>query len=313
MHKGYRLSIGERVIAMYQILYLALGLWRMARPLQLVAFFILYATGLFVGINDGTSISWMRSSLGLLPLLIAGASIHYSNEYADIETDKLTQRTPYSGGSGVLAEGLVSRRMAKWGMWILLIIALLVSGVFVLLGELTPTAFIVLLLGLVFGWMYSLPPLKLGWRGWGELDNAILGGVLLIIYGFAVVTDTVSLKAVLMCLPFTGLVFINLLATTWADREADRIVGKNTLTTRMSISALRRLYAVVAFLSYTLLIFFANQIIPIAIVIGGLFIIPIVVWGYMRYTRIRSPHPTVYAMVAMLLVYFVGWLLQVIV
>jgi 1,4-dihydroxy-2-naphthoate polyprenyltransferase len=298
------------VLAKYRILYLMVALWRMARPMQLFAFFVLYTTGVFVGMKDGYGISLMRFIIGLVPLLIAGASIHYSNEYADIETDKLTQRTPFSGGSGVLTEGKVSQRVAELGMWILLVCALLLSVVSLFLGMLTLIAFIILLLGLFFGWMYSLPPLKLGWRGWGELDNALLGGTLLIVYGYAVVADTVMPEIVLMCLPFTGMVFINLLATTWADREADRAVGKNTLATQLSIPTLRRLYAFVAFVSYALLIVLADRIIPMEIVVGALLISPTVLWGYMRYTKIQSPHPTVYTMIAMMIVYFVGWLWQ---
>ena len=32
---------------------------------------------------------------------------HYANEYADVDTDSLTKRTLYSGGSGVLPSGIV--------------------------------------------------------------------------------------------------------------------------------------------------------------------------------------------------------------
>ena len=289
-----------------------LAFWGMARPTQLLAVFILYTTGVIIGIENGFSHSWYQFIFGLIPLLIAGVSIHYSNEYADVETDKLTERTPFSGGSGVLAKGLVSHRVAWWGMWTSLFITLALSAFFVATARLNIIAFTILLIGLFGGWMYSLPPLKLGWRGWGELDNALLGGLLLPLYGYAVLSNTISLEFAMMFLPFTGLVFINLLATTWADRQADQMVGKNTLATRWSIPALRRLYAFVSLMSYVLLLIFADRIIPIPIVIGGLLISPLIIWGYARYTKIHSPHPTVYAMIAMMLIYFGGWLIQLI-
>ena len=42
-----------------------------------------------------------------------------------------------------------------------------------------PIAVHVLSLGAFFGWMYSVRPFALAWHGWGEVDNAALGGVLL--------------------------------------------------------------------------------------------------------------------------------------
>jgi len=286
-----------------------IALWGMARPSQLLAFIVLYLTGIIIAVKQGHTVTVIQGIAGLIPLLIAGASIHYSNEYADIETDKLTQRTPFSGGSGVLAEGLVSRRTAWWGMWILLAIALTKAILCLVLTQVTAVACMLLCVGLFFGWMYSLAPLKLAWRGWGELDNALLGGIVLALYGYANVTNAITLDIVLIFLPFTGLVFINLLATTYADRDADNAVGKYTLATRFQPHTLRRLYAIVAILSYVIIIALANRVMPLEIVIGTILISPVVVWGYLSYTRIHSPHPTVFAMIAMMLVYFVGWLI----
>ncbi len=43
-----------------------------------------------------------------------------------------------------------------------------------------------LALGTFLGWMYSLPPLALAWKGWRELDNAVMAGIALPLFGFAV-------------------------------------------------------------------------------------------------------------------------------
>ncbi|NIS35092.1 MAG: prenyltransferase, partial [Actinobacteria bacterium] len=90
----------------------------------------------------------------------------------------------------------------------------------------------VLVVGAVFGWQYSLPPLALAWRGVGEVDNAALGGLVLPAYGFAVAAGTVTVDALLATVPFATVVFLNLLDTTWPDRAADAAVGKRTLATR---------------------------------------------------------------------------------
>ncbi len=293
-----------------RMIKLIIGLWGMARPSQLLAFIVLYLTGAILAVKQGHSITVVQGIAGLVPLLIAGASIHYSNEYADVETDRLTQRTPFSGGSGMLADGVISRQMACRGMWILLLLSLLTAMIGLVVMQGSVIAFILLCAGLFFGWMYSLPPLRLAWCGWGELDNALLGGLLLALYGYATVAHTITLDVILMFLPFTCMVFINLLATTFADRDADKAVGKHTLATRLPVKTLRRLYAIVALLSYGLMLIFADSIVSVQIVIGAFLVSPLVIWGYTRYTLIHSPHPTVFAMIAMMLVYFVGVIME---
>ena len=125
--------------------------------------------------------------------------------------------------------------------------------------------------------MYSLPPLQLAWRGWGELDNALLGGLLLHLYGYAVLGGRISLEVATICIPFTLLAFNNLLATTWADREADAQVGKNTLATRLTIPQLCGLYAIVAVAAFTALPFLQ---VPREITFGSFLALPMVLWGW---------------------------------
>lgn len=63
------------------------------------------------------------------------------------------------------------------------------------------------------GWQYSVEPLRFAWNGLGEATNAVLGGVVLPLYGFSVVTDRVTLDAALATVPFALVVFVNLLET----------------------------------------------------------------------------------------------------
>ena len=159
-------------------------LWRMARPthLRLIAF--VYLLGATMAMALGAAFDAQLLVFGLVVLLLVSSSVHYANEYADYETDALTQRTLFSGGSGALPGSTVPRRVAL-------------------------------------------------------LTGAI---------GFPVAAAYA---------PFVALVFLNLLATTWPDREADVAVGKRMLATSWSPVRLRRLYWAVAalfFLMFPLLV-----------------------------------------------------------
>lgn len=284
-----------------------LALFAMARPLQLLAVTAVYLIGVAMAVERGYDASVSGLVIGYAALILVSASIHYSNEYADYETDALTTRTPFSGGSGALPRSGLSRVYALRGAQFTLVTGSIIAAIGLLLGELTIAALFVLATGGFFGWMYSLPPLALAWHGWGELDNAALGGVVLPLYGYTVAAGHISLAVIAMCLPFGALVFINLLATTWPDRQADAQVGKFTLATQWPTQRLRRLYLTVAIMAFVLLWLNVIWTLPLIVALGGLLVLPMVVWGNTVYTRQESPFPTVAAMVLMMNIYLLGW------
>lgn len=280
------------------------ALWRMSRPMQLGAVLLVYLAGTVMARAAGVPLDPMIVLWGLAALLPAAASIHYANEYSDAETDALTTRTNFSGGSGVLARGLVSRSMALWAAWSAAAVGISVAIGGIIGRTLPLTALILLIIGIIFGWMYSLPPLKLAWRGWGELDNALLGGLLLPLYGYTTASGTISLDAIQAWLPFTLVVFINLLATTWSDRAADAAVGKYTLATRWRVFWLRMVYVLAGGMAFICL--FAK--LPTAVATLSLFAAPFALVGALSYTRWHNPAPSVLTMLVLLLAQISGWL-----
>jgi 1,4-dihydroxy-2-naphthoate octaprenyltransferase len=238
---------------------------------------------------------------------MVSASVHYTNEYADHETDALTTQTLYSGGSGVLPSRLVPRSLAMKAAWASLFIGLSVQLFAVSNGAHPWLASTLLLLGAVGGWMCSLPPLRLGWRGWGEILNALLGSNLLPFYGFVTTSGSFDLKVLLACLPVTLIAFTNLLAVTWPDRSPDEIVGKMTLATRWTPKRLRITYRIAVIASFTSLILLEGWILPKEIVLSSLPALPLLIWGAKTYTRNKISTATVYGMVVMIAAQTLVW------
>jgi len=281
---------------------------RMSRPSQLLAVILVYAWGALVAAVLLNGLNFATFLMGLAPLLLVSASIHYANEYADHETDALTDRTPFSGGSGALADYGAQPVLALRAAWVTLSLGLVLTAALILLDVLTLLSLPLLLLGAAGGWMYSLRPLALAWRGWGELDNALLGGVLLPAYGFAVQSGVLDQRIILLSLPFGLLVFVNLLATTWADGRADRQVGKFTLATRWPVLRLRLLYILVVLLAFALLLSYLDWLLPAPLVWANLLILPLALAAGWTYTRWRSPFPSVLVMVLFVSLQVAGWL-----
>ncbi|WP_205742971.1 prenyltransferase [Halalkalirubrum salinum] len=274
----------------------ALGL--MARPDQLLLMIAVYAMGVFTAVAHGGAVSIKRLAIGFVIFAPVALGVHYANEYADARTDRLTQRTPFSGGSGAIPELGVSPQTARGAAVATGLTGVLVASIAVLTGVLALASGGLLVAMGVLGWAYSVGPYPLAWHGFGELDNALLGGIMLPVYGAAVATEgQVTLAIVATFLPFGFAVFCNLLATTWPDRKADAVVGKRTLATRWSKSWLRSAYAIglIGILGSTALGWLSGAI-EAAVTIGILLSLPVFFWGYTSYTRQRSPVPTVAAM-----------------
>jgi 1,4-dihydroxy-2-naphthoate octaprenyltransferase len=283
--------------------------FRMSRPDQLLLVAAVYGWGVLIAlVMTGNSLSAVPIFAGMVPLILVSASIHFANEYADYATDALTIRTPYSGGSGALSDYNASPTTALKAAWISLLAGLAIATLLVAVGTLPLVALPILVLGAFGGWMYSLRPLALAWRGWGEVINAFLGAMLLPLLGYAVVAGQIEWQIILLVLPFTLLAFLNLLATTWPDRAADRQVGKYTLAVRWSVRGVRRLFLLVSGLAILALLSLHGWLLPELIWWLSLLILPALFWAARAYTRQQSPFPTVFVMLLFLGIQIAGWL-----
>ena len=288
------------------------ALWRMSRPAQLALIALVYALGVAMAFGRGAEAEAGAVAVGLVALLPTAASVHYANEYADAETDALTDRTPFSGGSGALVESGLPRSLALRAAVAsgAVGVALLVAGVAPVGGRMLGAVPAAVLVGILLaGWQYSVRPLRLAWNGLGEATNAALGGVALPLYGFAVVTDGVTVAAALATLPFALVVFVNLLETQWPDRRADAAVGKDTLATRWSADRLRLAYGLggLTAAGSAVALALSGDVFPRLVALGTVLPMVGLVPGYYRFTRRETPLPAVVTMVLVAAGSTVGW------
>ena len=131
------------------------GIVRMARPLTLLSTFSSWFLGVAIAYGSGYEFSWTSFAYGLIVMILVSSSIHFVNEYADYETDALTRRTAYSGGSGVLPSGLVPRVWAMNTAIISAVSGLVFQGVITVVGVHTPEALVIALVGTSGGWIYQ--------------------------------------------------------------------------------------------------------------------------------------------------------------
>ena len=179
--------------------------------------------------------------LNFLIVLIVGIGLHVAtNVYNDIfdtrqGTDKVNvHRNESSGGSGVLLDNpeLMGRMflLARSG----LIIAFV--GTIALMPlidkSLWPYLWGLYLLSAFFSKYYTAPPIKLSYRGWGEISVWFAFGPMAIL--IAVVSQNLGLHPLVwLLMPATGLSTSSiLLAGQMIDLEADRAGGKHGVASR---------------------------------------------------------------------------------
>lgn len=223
-----------------EILQRFLLLVRLGRPQFLVYSAVLVSLGGALSLTLGRPLALGALLQALALVWTNHVMTHYVNEFFDLEADRAnTSPTGWTGGSRVLAEGLLSPEVAIGAAVTLMLVSVAQA---LCLPE---PARLVAWLGLALGWAYTAPPFRLNYRGLGELTVAtvLLGLVPLI---------TVQLQGAsdLSRYPWPALVpaflvqFVRMSVMNMADHDGDVQVGKGTLVVRLGPRRARRLHAV---------------------------------------------------------------------
>ncbi|MCC7573868.1 MAG: prenyltransferase [Candidatus Methanofastidiosum sp.] len=264
------------------------ALLKMGRPFVLIAGLIAYLVGLSMAYHEFKVLDLTKAIIGLIVLTTGTLMGHYADEYADVDTDSLTRRTLYSGGSGVLPSGIIPIKWAIYSAIIFLIATLLISFLSIFFGIFTPNILWIVFPALVGGWIYSMPPFSLERKSLGEVDNAILGGFFMTLMGYTAQTGIITTNSILSLIPIFLSVFVNLLGVHWADRIADKFVGKNTLVVKLGNKTHFLFYSLV-FLMYFITILFMGRILPVQVGISILLTIPFGIYSSYKFTKTKTP------------------------
>jgi len=185
----------------------------------------LVAAGAAAANLDG-HLNWLHTVVALVGLVALHMAVNILNEWSDMRTgiDLATERTPFSGGSGTLPAGAMSRSTAlAFG----LLCAALGLGVGVwFVGRIGPALLPIMVTGAVCVLLYTDLLARLGI---GEVAAGLgLGG--LPVLGAALVQEsTLGPAAWAAAVPATFMTFNLLLLNEFPDEAADREGGRRNL------------------------------------------------------------------------------------
>ncbi len=209
---------------------------RLSRLYFLAGGIIQYLLGLGIVRYLGFNLDWRVAALGQACVTTLQLGTHYFNEYVDAPADAENPlRTPFSGGSGMLAEGKLDRRVALTaGKVCLVLLAVFVAGIYTL-GHLYPAVIGVMGFALLASVYYSMPPIQLESSGWGELVTGIVVGGLVPVFAYLLQTGSLHPLMVLSVAPLTLHGIALLFAVEIPDYPHDPQHGKRNLLVRLGL------------------------------------------------------------------------------
>jgi len=204
---------------------------------------------------SGVPINSVAAILTVIFALVAHAGVNVLNDYYDAlnGTDAInTERVfPFTGGSRFIQNGvLTTTDTAVFGA--ALFGVTLVAGVFLTWWS-GPGLLAIGVTGLLIGWAYSAPPLKLNSHGWGELCVA-LGFGLIAVGADYVQRGAFSWSPVVATISYALLVTNILYINQFPDRAADAAVGKRHWVARLDLRTARWGYVAIALIAYAWLV-----------------------------------------------------------
>jgi len=153
------------------------------------------------------------------------------NDVADVQADESNAfRSLFSGGSGVIVEGRLLRsdlvKAASWAVFL----SVVVTAAMVFLLQVHWGIFLFLGWGMISSLGYSLPPLKISYRGGGEFLVLLTYSIALVWTGYFVQAGPVhTLLPWFLSMPIGFAVFSLITITQFPDRDADRKAQKRSL------------------------------------------------------------------------------------
>ena len=193
-----------------------------------------FALGALVAHYEGSRIDLGVYVAGQLFVTSVQLMAQYLNEYWDFEADRLDiSRTFFTGGSGVLSEGRVSRATALRAAVFCLVLVAVTASDLILQFRVSPAVWAVMLLGILGGFFYSSPPLRLESTGIGELTASVEVAGLLPAFSYLLFAARPSLLIVLVVAPLVAFHYAMLIAFDLPDMSSDEAGGKKTLLVRV--------------------------------------------------------------------------------
>ena len=209
-----------------------INILKLGRLHFLLGGYLLFTLGALTAVLTGAPADLNKYLLGYVIFALGHLAVSYSNDFFDVEADSKGERTLISGGSGILLKHPELIPFAKRFALILMSTSVLLTIPFILTYGFPPEFILLIIFGNLLGWYYSAPPIKLAYRGLGEIPTIFAMGLIMPGLGYLIMKEVIDSIFIFYSIPllFYGVSFI--LTVQAPDMKADKLGGKKTFITR---------------------------------------------------------------------------------
>jgi 1,4-dihydroxy-2-naphthoate octaprenyltransferase len=194
--------------------------------------------------------------LAIAAIVCLNLGSNMANEYFDhlSGNDWLNKnRGPFSGGTGLIQAGFTSPKAVLIGAWVAFALGAMV-GIAILLISRSRFILTLGLIGLGSGYFYSANPIKLGYRGAGEVVIGLVCGLGPVYGAYFLQTRSIDLVPLGPAVIISLLVFLIILINEFPDAEADAAVNKKTLVVLLGAETALQIYRTALIFTYVVAI-----------------------------------------------------------
>lgn len=252
------------------------GFWRLADPKISLASFASIGLGLAAAAAVGP-VHWGWFGLTVLGIFALEVAKNASGEVVDFESGvdlavAEEDRSPFSGGKRVIVDRLLTRRETTaiaTGAYLIGIVA----GLAIVRWR-EPGVLWIGVAGVGLAYFYHGGPLRLAYRGLGELAVAVAYGPLILAGTYLVQRGEVTATALWLSVPLGLLIGLFLWANEFPDYRADRAAGKRTLVVRLGRPAASRVFMGLMLATCLLTVLLPLLVVPRGALLGVVAVAP---------------------------------------
>jgi putative NADPH-quinone reductase/1,4-dihydroxy-2-naphthoate octaprenyltransferase len=287
------LSLKKGPVSGWQQFKIKTMAWLKAMRLQFYPMtFIAYTAGAYAARSLGHSFDPLIFWMGYLFLFFVEAATVLSNEYYDYRSDTQNKFfSPFTGGSRVLVEKQLSFNEIKKGTVLSLFLAGIVAvGLCMQVNGALLNSFLACSVTSTLALGYTVPPLRLSYRGLGEFNVAFTHSFAVIICGFIFQGgDANDPIPWLLSIPLFLSVLPSIILAGIPDHDADKAADKKTLAVRLGKTGGAKLAITFTIVSALTVLFFKElNILPgvfgnlVYIIIPHSILLGMLILGYIR-------------------------------
>jgi 1,4-dihydroxy-2-naphthoate octaprenyltransferase len=230
----------------------AAGIWQLADPKITLASAASLTLGAAAAAREGPmDRAWLLATVS--GIFLVEVAKNASGEVFDFDSGAdlavaPEDRSPFSGGKRVLVDGLLTRSQTA-AVATAAYVAAAALGLFIAFAR-EPAVLLLGVMGMALAFFYHAPPLKLSYRGWGELAVAGAYGPLIAEGTFLVQRGRFGPSLLWLSTALGLLIAAFLWINEFPDYAADRSAGKRNLVVRLGRARAARAFAALTAAAY---------------------------------------------------------------